>query len=271
VTQQVQFRLGELLGGGARCEHLAPDEVMDLAEGRLRAGRLETLEQHARTCAACTELLDDVETFRKLTVSGVTIPAELRAFERSEARIRRRIGLSRLLSRFRWFLTWSVPAFAAMLLLVLWLAPEPARMIAEVERMPLVPPPSVRAAGAAETWREIALAWSADDMPRALSLLESAAAAGSEDASLWFYLGHARLLAGDARGAVDALARADALEIEAPSEHTRWMLAAALERTDRRNEACAALRSVAEIGGTRGAAARERVERWCGVLGQSAP
>ena len=108
-------------------------------------------------------------------------------------------------------------------------------------------------------------------MPRALSRLERAAAAGSEDASLWFYLGQARLLAGDARGAVDALRRADALEIDAPSEHTRWMLAAALERTGRQDEACAALRSVAEIGGTRSAAARARVARWCGPGGQSAP
>lgn len=273
MITQLHFRLGELLGDDTRCEHLFPEELVSLVEGRLSVDRLEALEQHARTCAACSELLDDVETFRKLTSSGVTISSEHGAFLESDARIRRRLGLSRLALRFRWFVTWLVPAFAAMLLLVVWFSPGDEQLIADIERMPLVPPPTVRTVDSTEAWQQIELAWGADDMPRALALLESTVGDSTEDASLWFYLGQARLLAGDAAGAVDALGRSDALESDAPSEHTRWMLAAALERIDRRDEACEALRSVVEIGGSRAAVARERVERSCGSRppGQSAP
>jgi hypothetical protein len=262
---QLHFRLGELLGDDSRCENLSPDELMSLVEGRLDGARLEALEQHARSCTACAELLDDVETFRKLTNSGVTVASEHKAFLQSDAKIRRRLGLSRRLPRFRWFYTWAVPAIAAVLLLVVWLSPGDELLIANIERMPLVPPPTVRTIDATEAWRQVGLAWEADDMARAVVLLESAVEGVDEDASLWFYLGHARLLTGDAAGAVDALSRSDALEQDAPSEHTRWMLAAALERIDRRDDACAALRSVVSIGGSRAPAARERLERSCGA------
>ena len=259
----LRFRLGELLGDDSRCEHLSPEELMSLVEGRLDAARLEALERHARSCAACSELLDDVETFRGLTNSGVTVASEHRAYLDSDARIRRRLGLVRRTPRFRWFYTWAVPAIAAMLVLVVWLSPGDELLIANVERMPLVPPPTVRTVDSTEAWRQIALAWNDGDMSGAIALLESTVEESEEDASLWFYLGHARLLAGDAAGAVEALSRADSLELDAPSEHTRWMLAAALERVDRRDEACAALRSVVEIGGSRAAAARRLVERSC--------
>jgi hypothetical protein len=262
---QLHFRLGELLGVDSRCENLSPDELMSLVEGRLDGARLDALEQHARSCTACSELLDDVETFRQLTSSGVTVTSEHKTFLESDARIRRRLGLARRLPRFRWFYTWAVPAIAAVLLLVVWLAPGDELLIVNVERMPLVPPPTVRTIDATEAWRQIGQAWDAGDMARAVLLLESAVEVADEDASLWFYLGHARLLAGDAAGAVEALNRSDRLEAVAPSEHTRWMLAAALERIDRRDEACAALRSVVEIGGSRAPAARERVERSCGA------
>jgi hypothetical protein len=262
---QLHFRLGELLGVDSRCENLSPDELMSLVEGRLDGARLEALEQHARSCTACSELIDDVETFRQLTSSGVAVASEHKAFLESDARIRRKLGLARRLPRFRWFYTWAVPAITAILVLAIWLSPGDELLIADVERMPLVPPPTVRTIDATEAWRQIGLAWEADDMARAVVLLESAVEESGEDASLWFYLGHARLLTGDAAGALDALSRSDALERHAPSEHTRWMLAAALERIDRRDEACDALRSVVEIGGSRAPAARERVERSCGA------
>jgi uncharacterized protein HemY len=101
-------------------------------------------------------------------------------------------------------------------------------------------------------------------------LLEQAVVDRPEDADLWFYLGLARVRAGDASGAIEALERADRLQAPLHSEHTRWMLAAAFERVDRKAEACASLASVVELDASRATAARRIADRYCEGAG-SAP
>ena len=84
-----------------------------------------------------------------------------------------------------------------------------------------------------------------------------------EDADLWFYLGLARLRAGEAPAAIEALERADVLQGRLPSENTRWMLAAAFEQAGRKADACASLASVVDLDGTRATAARRIADRYC--------
>lgn len=259
----LRFRLGDLLVGPATCSHLDEDEVIGLAEGRLNAERLTRFGQHAEDCDSCTELLDDLKTFQGLTTHGITIASERKAYEKSAARIRQSLPRARTLASFRSVLLWLTPAVAAAIVIALLTWIPDGRMIAEIGTVPLVPPPTVRAADMMEKWQKLDVAWSEDDMPLAAGLLEEAVVESPEDTSLWFYLGYARLRIGDDSGAVEALQQADALQAEAPSAQTRFMLAAALERVGRRDEACDALRSVEEIGGSRGQEAGEIVKRSC--------
>lgn len=270
MSEPLRFRVGDLVGVEPPCEQLSAAEVEDLADGRLSLDRLEQVRKHAETCASCAELLDDVDRFGRLVTSGLTIPSERRAFERTDPEVRRGLGLAgpsgwhpwtRLPRRIQ---LWALPSFAAVVLLLVWLWPSRPLLIADLDPVPLVPPPSVRGLSLGETWDRLQGSWGAGDMSTAARILESAIRDHPERADLRFYLGVALLRSGDAPGAVDALRDADRLEDPIPSEHTRWMLAAALERTNRVSEACEALRSVAEIGGTRASAAREIVARACG-------
>ncbi len=269
MNDRLRFQVGELLGLGAPCGYLSPAEIEDLAEGRLSLDRLEELRLHAESCGACAELLDDVERFGRLVHSGLTIPAERRAFERADADVRRGLDLedppsgrlAGLISGIRGL--WMLPAIAAAVLLAVWLWPSRPHLIASLDPVPLAPPPSVRGLSLGETWHLLEGPWEAGDMSAAARILEPAVLEHPERADLRFYLGVARLRSGDPAGAVEALREADRLEGPIPSEQTRWVLAAALERTGRMREACEALRSVAEIGGTRASTAREIVDRGC--------
>ena len=269
MSDALLFRVGDLLGLDERCDHLSPSELEDLVEGRLLSARLEKLEAHAAACAACTELLGDLEQFRSLVLSGLTVPSERKAFEEANAAAKGRPGPRR--SPRRWFrelfsgLTpvWLTPALAGVILLMVWLWPSEPVLIATVELVPLQPPPTVRGLSLGETWQRLEEPWRAGDMREAARLLAPAVREHPERADLLFYLGVARLRSGDAEGALEALSRADELEVSTPSENTRWMLAAALERVGRVDEACDALRSVAEIGGARAGDAREITDRAC--------
>jgi cytochrome c-type biogenesis protein CcmH/NrfG len=264
VNDRLAFRVGDLMGLDEACGHLSPQELEGLVEGRLDRDRLRELEAHAADCAACSELIDDLEQFRTLVAKGLTVSSERKAFEASDAEVRARVGLLRLPRRwFRPLFVWLTPAVAFTFLLAVWFWPSGPRMIAEVERVPLQPPPAVRGLALSETWDRLEGPWKADDMDEAARILSDAVARNPDRPDLLFYLGVARLRAGDAEAALEALSRSDELESAAPSEHTRWMLAAALERNGRADEACAALRSVARIGGVRAEAAREIVEASC--------
>ncbi len=269
MSDRPRFLVGDLAGLGAPCDHLSAEEAEALAEGRLAAGRLGEIEAHAASCPACAELLDDLERFRTLASRGLTVPSERRAFDAADAAVRRKLRLSRAPQsaprrilraavRYGW-----LPALAAAVLLLVWLRPPPPVLIASVEAVPLEPPPTVRGLSLGETWDRLERPWNAGAMAEAARILDTAAEEHPDRADLLFYLGVARLRSGEAASAVEALQKADRLEAEAPSENTRWMLAAALERTGRIEEACDALRSVAEIGGARAGAAREIVDRAC--------
>jgi len=270
------FRVGDLLGLDAPCDNLSRAEQEDLVEGRLGPERLAEFEAHASVCASCGELLEDLQRYRNLVATGLTIPSERNAFDGTDAAVRRKLGLGGAARRgrrglFSWITPlWLTPALATVVLLVLWLWPARPLLIASVEPVPLQPPPTVRGLALERTWERLEGPWRADDMQGAARILEPAAQAHPERVDLWFYLGVARLRSGDAAGAVEALLEADRLEASAPSENTRWMLAAALERTGRVEQACAALRSVAEIGGVRAGAARAITDRAC-PRSQSAP
>jgi tetratricopeptide (TPR) repeat protein len=263
------FRVEDLLGLDERCDHLSSAELEELVEGRLPADRFRELKIHADGCPACTELLDDLAQYRTLVLSGLTIPSERAAFEKADADARARLGLRR--TPRRWFrglfsgLTpvWLTPALATLILMAVWLWPVQPRLIATVEPVPLQPPPTVRGLSLGQTWERLEGPWSADDMREAARILDPAVREHPERADLLFYLGVARLRSGDPEGALEALRRADEIETAAPSENTRWMLAAALERVGRTDEACDALRSVVEIGGTRAEAAREITDGAC--------
>ena len=259
----LRFRLGDLLIGPATCAHLDDDEVIGLVEGRLTAERLIHFGGHADDCDSCTELLDDLETFQGVTTHGITIPSERKAYEKSSARIRHRLVRARALAPFRSVLLWLTPAIAAAAAIAVLTWIPDGRLITDIGTVPLVPPPTVRAADVMETWQKLGVAWNEDDMPLAVGLLEEAVSDSPEDTSLWFYLGYARLRTENYPGAVEALRQADTLQVDAPSGQTRFMLAAALERVGRRDDACEALRSVEEIGGSRGQEAGEIVKRSC--------
>lgn len=269
MSDALLFRIEDLLGLDERCDHLSSAELQELVEERLPAERLEEWKSHAAGCSACTELLEDLAQYRNLVRSGLTIPSERMAFENADAATRESLGLRR--SPGRWFRAWFsglnpvwlTPAVAAILLLAIWIWPAEPRLIASVEPVPLQPPPTVRGLSLDQTWERLREPWSADDMHAAAGILEPAVRAHPERADLLFYLGVARLRSGDAAGAVEALRRADRLEAPAPSENTRWMLAAALERVGRIDEACGALRSVVEIGGARAGEAGEIADRAC--------
>jgi len=268
MTDGLLFRVGDLVGLDEPCGVLSPAELDGLMEGRLGPDRLAELESHAAACPACAELLDDLAQYRSLLLSGLTIPAERNAFESSNAAVRRRLGLGRACRRFRDWLSrmsplWLTPALATVLLLAVWLWPSRPLLIAAVDAVPLQPPPTVRGVGLSETWDRLQGPWEKDDMRQAARVLERAVKRFPGEADLWFYLGVARLRSGDAGEAVDALLEADRIEAAVPSENTRWMLAAALERVGRVEEACTALRSVAGIGGAKARAAREIAERSC--------
>jgi tetratricopeptide (TPR) repeat protein len=268
---ELRFRLGELLEGPDRCPFLDDEETMRLVDGRLPHPRLEAFERHAAACPACRELADDVGLFHDLTTAGVTVPSESKAFERTDGAVRRALERVTLGRRLRAWLYWLTPALAMVVLLLL-LRPE-ARMIADLDPVPVLPPPVVRSPGLDRDWQRIATAWQEGDLERTAELLQQAVAETPQDADLLFYLGQAQLLRGREGAAIELLERVDALQRPAISEHTRWMLAAALERSGREREACAALRSVVEIGGTRAASAREIVKRRCREFerDQSAP
>lgn len=262
MSRELRFRLGDLLAGEPRCDFFGDEELVGFVEDRLGAARLDAFDRHATGCVSCTELVDDLKVFRKLTTAGVTVPAELASFRTVDARVRRRLSRVALGGRLRTFFYWLSPVLVS-LLAVLFFWPATEHMIREIETMPFLPPPAVRSADLGLVWRQAGEAWSAGNMERAATLLEVAVAESPGEADLQFYLGHARLLSGDAEGAVAALQLADRLQTDAPSEHTRWMLAAALERVERGEEACTALRSIVEIGATRAADARDIVERAC--------
>ena len=251
------------------CDHLSPSELEELVEGQLPSGRLEALELHAAGCSACAELLDDLAQYRNLVQSGLTIPSEQNAFQSTDATVRGRLGLRHgARRRFRGLFSgltpfWLTPALTTVILLMVWVWPSKQLLIATVEPVPLQPPPSVRGLSLGETWDRLERPWGAGDMREAARILDPAVREHPERADLLFYLGVARLRSGDAEGAVEALLAADRLEAPVPSENTRWMLAAALERVGRVDEACGALRSVAEIGATRAGAAREIADRDC--------
>lgn len=262
MSRELRFRLGDLLADGPRCDFLGDEELIDFVENRLGATRHDAFHRHVVGCASCSELVDDLAIFRKLTAAGVIVPAELAAFRAADSGVRRRLSRIVLGSRLRTLFYWLSPVLVSLLaVLLLW--PSPSRMTGEIETMPFLPPPAVRSADLGQVWRQVGEAWSAGEMRHAAALLEAAVAESPQEADLQFYLGYARLRNGEPGRALDALQQADRLQADAPSEHTRWMLAAALERVDRKDEACAALRSVVEIGATRASAAREIVERDC--------
>lgn len=271
MSSELRFRLGDLLEGPTRCVFLDDEEMMRLVDGRLAGPRLEAFERHAPGCPSCHELADDLQMFRDLTTSGVTVPAEIKAFEQTDAAVRQKLERISLGRRLRSLLYWLSPALATVLVAVfLW--PQP-RLIARIEPVPVMPPTAVRSPDLSQAWQRIAEAWQAGDLATTAELLEAAVAQAPQDADLLFYLGQTRLLRGEAAAAAEALERADVIQRAAISEHTRWMLAAAFERTDRVDEACAALRSVVQIGATRASAAREIVARRCRAVDgdQSAP
>lgn len=264
MSDRLEYRVGDLVGLDGPCDHLSREELEDLVEGRLDPGRFRDLETHAAGCAACTELLSDLDRFRDLLFSGLAVATERRAFEATDPEVRRKLGLLRPPRRwFRPMLFWLTPAMAVLVLALIWLWPTEPVLIARIEPVPLQPPPAVRGLTLSETWSGLEEPWAAGDMARASVLLQAAVEQHPGQPDLLFYLGLARLLGGDATGALAALQEADRIEADFPSEQTRWMLAAALERVGRRDEACATLRSVAEIGGGRSVQAREIVERSC--------
>jgi Flp pilus assembly protein TadD len=153
--------------------------------------------------------------------------------------------------------------------MALWIGRAPVHQI-PVGPFPLLAPPAVRGVDQADLWTRLEQLWSAGDMRGAAVLLDQAVGERPEDADLWFYLGLARLRAGEPSSAIVALQRADELQATMPSENTRWMLAAAYEQAGRKVEACSTLSSVVDLDGSRAPAARQAFERYCEETG-SAP
>ena len=251
MNREIGFSVQELLGEGPICGFLSEEEIEALADGRLDPRRRAAWEEHAGGCAFCSELRDDLQAFLRLAEGeDPGTFSERRAFRKSRARVEAAIGAERR-HLFRLVRLGVVAAALALTALVLILG-LPRRtspsLIAEIESVPLVPPPVVRGV-AVETWNEARTAWDSGNFDEAAVVLEEAAAGSTSDPALLFYLGVARLRADDAAGAEEALRRADALERDVPSDSTRWMLATALDRLGRTEEACEVLRSVAGLGG----------------------
>lgn len=264
MTRTLEFRLGEIFADAPRCSFLDDAEIEPLVEGKISQARRDEWERHAAACLACAELLRDVQTIREIEVSGLTV-GEKRAFRAADSRTAAVLGVGRRLRLRRGF--WMLlPAIAAVLMVAFWIGRSPVRQI-PVEPFPLLAPPVVRGVDQAELWRRLEAQWAADDMRGAATLLEQAVVERPEDAGFWFYLGLARLRAGDASAAIEALQRADELQAAVPSEHTRWMLAAAFEQAGRKSDACATLASVVELDGNRAMAARQIVGRYCEETG----
>jgi cytochrome c-type biogenesis protein CcmH/NrfG len=267
VTGTLDFRLGELFADVARCSFLDDAETEQLVEGKISDARQREWERHATACVACAELLRDLESIQEIESAGLT-GGERRAFRAADSRTAAALGVGRQARPRRRF--WiMLPALAAVLLMALWVGRNPIRQI-PVESFPLLAPPAVRGADQADLWTDLERLWSNDDMRGAAVLLDQAVGERPEDAGLWFYLGLARLRAGEPSSAIGALQRADELQATVPSEHTRWMLAAAYEQTGRKAEACAILAAVVELDGSRAEAARQAAGRYCGETG-SAP
>ena len=267
MTGTLVFRLGELFADVARCSFLDEAEIEQLVEGRISDTRRGEWERHAAACVACTELLRDLQSIQEIESGGLTV-GERRMFRAADSRTATTLGLGRRPRRHRRF--WmTLPAIAAALFLTLWVGQSPDRQI-PVEPFPLLAPPAVRGADHADLWARLERNWSSDDMRGAAVLLEQAVGDRPEDADLWFYLGLARLRENEPSAAIEALKRADELQASLPSEHTRWMLAAAYEQAGRNADACGSLASVVQLGGSRAAAAREIAESYCEGTG-SAP
>jgi cytochrome c-type biogenesis protein CcmH/NrfG len=263
MSDDLRYRIGELFGEERACDFLSIEEIESLMNRNLDPARRVAFETHAASCAECDSLLDDLAHFGKIESHGL-LPREMRAFRKSDERVRLKLGLeSPSRSRFR-LLFWSLIPTAAVLALVLFsqLQPSHPLLIESVPAVPLKPPPVVRGPDMSEVWSEAADAWERDDMAAAVRALEPAVAARPDDPALRFYLGLARLRTGDAAAAVEDLRTADRLE-NPPSETIRWILAAALERASRFEEACAVLRELAESGGARAGEADRIVSERC--------
>jgi cytochrome c-type biogenesis protein CcmH/NrfG len=263
MSDDLRFRIRELFGEARACDFLSFEEVEALAEGRLEPARLEEFERHAESCAACDTLRADLASFSAIEEKGLLEP-EKRAFHRTEGRVRATVGLGPP-ARARMHLVYiSLLPAAAVVLLALFFLPGLLRptLIESLPEVPLTPPPIVRGPALAEVWSDAAEAWERDDMAAAIGVLGPAVETWPDDAPMRFYLGLARLRAGDAPGAVEALETADRLE-KPPSETVRWALVAALERASRFDEACEALRSVADLGGERADEARRIADESC--------
>jgi len=263
VSEHWTFRLGDLLGSGGPCAFLRPEEIEALARGRLGHERRSEFDRHAKDCRACAGVLEELAQFESI-IAGGGVPSELRSFRATDSEARKRLGIApRRDSRRIGFVL--VPALAAALLILLFLVPmgESPVLIPEIEPLRFAPPPPTRGISLHEAWQEALDAWNADDFHRAAEVLEQGLRVEPERADLLFYLGYARLRLGENAAALEALSRTDALQQATPSEHTRWFLAAALERARRHREACESLRSVVEIGGLRAERAAAIVDRAC--------
>lgn len=266
MTGTLEFRLGELFADVDRCTFLDDAEIELLVDGKLSGTRNGEWERHATGCIACAELLRDLQSLGEIESAGLTV-GERRAFRSADSRASEALGVGRRKRPRRRF--WIMfPAIAAALLLVLWVGRPPENQIS-VEPFPLLAPPAVRGVDQADLWSRLDQHWSGDDMRGAAVLLEQAVGETPSDADLWFYLGLARLRDGDAVAAIEALQRADELQANLPSEHTRWMLATAFERVGRRADACENLAAVIELDGSRAPAARQVFGSYCEETGST--
>ena len=263
MSGPIPIRLGDLLGNAADCSFFHEGEIAEWADGHLDAERFAAWIEHANSCDYCAELADDQHLFQQLTTDGVTIPGEFRAYEKTDARVREAIGLGQRKRRRRWtFLGWLVPAFAIAALLILLVLPHPP-LIKQIEQVPLIPPPAVRGFSVNEYWVEIEAAWTDEDYATAEAVLTRALAEHPELSDLAFYQGLARLNRNDWNGAIDSLQRADTLQVDSPSDTTRWALATALDRAGRRDAACRMLDAVVDLGGSHATRARTITESSC--------
>jgi len=263
VSDTLQYRIEDLLGPEPRCDFLDPGELIDLAENRLPDARRRGFEQHARECPACFELIRDLETFMRLAARETPIASERRAFRAADPGVRQQVGLASARAPRRPLWIGLLAASAAVLLILVLPRDLRQPLIDEAGTVPFVPPPAVRGAAHPETWEEARRAWEAGDMARVVAVLTPPLEKDTDDPNLLFYVGVAHLAQDEFEGAVSRLEHLDHLQADAPSPHTRWFLAAALDGAGRRDTACAMLRSISSMGATRAGAARRIVERSC--------